>query len=540
MRLWKTIFKNEILLKTSSFRRHRKSFFLILYSIGLFWGLYLGPNFFDIILPNLFKTYSGLYKPLVILIIEQIFAIIFLSYMIYPLYNLYRKKEIGYKDILLSSPAKPGDIFLGEFLAMLPFYSLGILFIGPIITSMIMQITVISIFHILIIYLSILGLSFLGLLIGTMLANWLEYLMLKNEKLRELDKFLLLIISLIVILVFYFFQFTLENISRYSELRVWFQIYPSFWYSNIVIFIIDPSLQDTFILNLWISSLLAVLIPVLFLILAYKMANKHYVVDYKYTKASYQIEEKRYYNFIRKLTLSKWEILVITQFKEFFRKKENVVKIFYVIGLTCVIGLILLISSKDLSMEFGTEFFYKRQMNILLLSWIGSIIFGILMGMNIFMSSKEILFLYKRTPRGVKSLIISYLYQMFILILFLDIILTIIFTFIFILEISTIILFFTMFLMNCLIFLLQAAGIQCCNPLFEERGKDIFFNIYLLILLQIISLIITLFIIIPNLPYTIDKSLGLIYILLINSAISFGIGFVVFFIGIIRLEKIEV
>ena len=122
MSLWKVILKKEILCKTSRFRNHRKSFFLIIFSLALFWGIYLGPNLFDIILPSLLKTHSSLYKPVIISLIEYFFTIIFLSYLIYPFYILYRKTEIGYKEILLSSPARPGDIFLGEFLSLLPFF----------------------------------------------------------------------------------------------------------------------------------------------------------------------------------------------------------------------------------------------------------------------------------------------------------------------------------------------------------------------------------------------------------------------------------
>ena len=39
---------------------------------------------------------------------------VFVMFILYPLFTLFRKSEIGVKDIVLSSPVKSGDIFLGE------------------------------------------------------------------------------------------------------------------------------------------------------------------------------------------------------------------------------------------------------------------------------------------------------------------------------------------------------------------------------------------------------------------------------------------
>ena len=147
--------KKEILTKTYIFRKNRKFYLLILYTLSIFWAFYLGPNMLDIILPDLLHQFYYLLKPLIIIIIEYMFTFLFLMTVLYPLYMLYKKTEIGYNEILVSSPVKSGDIFMGEFLGLLPFHLLGILLIGPIVTSLIMQIKTLTFLDFLIIYICI-------------------------------------------------------------------------------------------------------------------------------------------------------------------------------------------------------------------------------------------------------------------------------------------------------------------------------------------------------------------------------------------------
>ena len=239
------------------------------------------------------------------------------------------------------------------------------------------------------------------------------------------------------------------------------------------------------------------------------------------------------------IVINRYKILVITQFKEFLRKKENIIKIIYVFSLTIVTCIILLLSSEDMARHLGRELIYLDELIVVLISWIGGFIFGILIGFNFFLGSEEMIYLYKRTPRGLTSLITSYVIEMVYIIIFLDLLITLFFMFLFKLQLIVILIFFLMYFIQCVILLFQAVGIQCYNPLFDERSKDIFFNIYLITTLQLLSLIISLFITIPYFPYSTDLSLGLIIILISNSIISFGISSLVLLLGFQKLKKNE-
>ena len=106
MSLWKTIVKHEIRLKTYRYRNNRKLFLIGIYAFFIYWGFYLGPNLFDIIISNIAQDIPSEYVYISVKFIEYFCTSFFLIILIYPLYNLYRKAEIGHSEILLSSPIK--------------------------------------------------------------------------------------------------------------------------------------------------------------------------------------------------------------------------------------------------------------------------------------------------------------------------------------------------------------------------------------------------------------------------------------------------
>jgi len=543
MNLWKTIIKHEIRIKTYRYRKNRKLFLIIIYAIFIYWGFYLGPNFFDIIISNIAQDIPSEYISISIKFIEYFLTSFFLIILIYPLYNLYRKAEIGHNEILLASPIKPGDIFLGEFLGKLIFYFLLILGLGPVIISLLNQIRILNILQYFAIYSSLFMLLAFSFLIGMIIANLLEHKMTKSKIAKDLGKSFLLLLSFIVVAMFYILRFFFDIILSNPTYKIWLMYYPSFWYSNTILFAIDPSLTLFNALpNYWfvIANIsLGMIIPFILLYFSYKNADYFYTLEGKSENEAFiSTEEKRFYKFIRKITPQNWTGLIITQFKQFFRKKENLFKIIYIWALISVIGVIIIFSFQGTTFPRYDILNFKLLMMIIV-SWVGGMLFGILMGLHIFIDSKQLVFQYKSTPRGVKALVLSYIYEIFYLILILDIILTLFFTLLFQLELVYSLIFLITFMTYCLVIQLQAIGIQCFNPLFEERGKHAYLISYFIIFLQVISFFIALLILIPFASNTLDNSLGLLYILLINLVITSGFSIFIILIGFTKLQNVE-
>jgi hypothetical protein len=464
---------------------------------------------------------------------------------------MYRKLEIGIKDIVLSAPAKAGDILFGEFIGQLPFYLLLILAVGPLPTSLLIQLNPdLNFFHYIMFYSILFALISFGLLIGTILTNWLEHRILQRKRTNTLGSSLFLLMPFIVILMVYLFHTIFTFLDYFKELKFLVNLIPSFWYSNILLYFIDPSLISGYFLNFWVYLFLIILTPVIISIISYKKAESFYDLEFPIqNKSRFPKIEKIMTKLVNKIAPPKYNTLILTQFKEFIRKRENVNKLIYLIGLNIVFAIFLfislpepLLSINEISFQFG--YFKIEVVNfnfliMMILSWIGGFTYGIFMGIYVFINTKEILFIYKKSIRSVKTIIISFLYNMLIIIIISDIIITSIISILFMVDFLTALTFFITYILTSLIILSQAIAIQSIKPLYKERGKFIYFNIYLIIFLQILAFLISSLILMPTVHYSINYSEGLIFIFLLYYLISLGISFILIFIGIKFLNRIE-
>ncbi|MFX1389115.1 MAG: hypothetical protein ACFE9Z_03515 [Promethearchaeota archaeon] len=483
MGLWTNIAKNEIRIRTSKFRNHRLAFFLILYSFLIFWAFYLCPLIFDLFMPTIagIEGISEILIPSIAMIIEHVMMIFFIAILIYPLNNIYRRSEIGFKEILLASPTSAGDIFLGEFFGKIPILFSFVFALTPVFVNMLNPILNLSFVQTLVIYLCVSGLVFLSTLIGSILMSWLEHKIAKSEKARDLAKVLLIIISIAMVALIYSLQFGFQFILENPELKNYFMWYPSFWFSNIILYTFDPGLLNLYFLNIWMSLSLAILVPVLILYLSYKRADIFYTLEGGIEKVSSVIEKENiFYKFNRRIIGIKWEGLVITQFKEFFRKKENIMKLVYLSGITCVYGLVFSFSMGNAPTGFLSGGFVK-----LTIVFMGSMLYGIMIGSFIFVGSKDLLWVYKRSPRNVNALVYSYIFAMLIVEIILALIVTTFFTILFNFDVFYLVFFFIAYLSQGIIVLMEAVGIQGFSPAFEEKGKSMGMNIFKLMSIQI-------------------------------------------------------
>ena len=157
--LWRVIAKNEIRVRTSSFRNHRKLVFVLIYALLILWAFVIAPLIFDMFMPTLATQYSPIFKPVVAILIEMFMMILFLILVMYPLNNVYREMEVGFKESLLATPVKPNDIFLGEFLGKSPLYSMTILILAPIIVGLINPLIDLTVVQYIVIYSVVFGLA---------------------------------------------------------------------------------------------------------------------------------------------------------------------------------------------------------------------------------------------------------------------------------------------------------------------------------------------------------------------------------------------
>ncbi|MFX1310787.1 MAG: hypothetical protein ACFE8C_13880 [Promethearchaeota archaeon] len=537
MTLWMKIAKNEVRVRTSKFRKNRLAFFLMLYSFLLFWAFFLCPLIFDQFMPTLagMEAISQFLIPAIAMIIEHLMMIFFIAIMIYPLNNIYRQSEIGFKEILLASPTTAADIFLGEFLGKIPILFSYVFALTPIFVNMLNPIFNLTFVQTLVIYGCVFGLVFFATLIGTIIMSWLEHKIAQSEKARDYAKALLIILSIGIAALIYSLQFGFQFIMEHPELKNYFMWYPALWFSNVILYTFDATLLDTYILNIWMSLALAILVPLLILYISYKKANKFYTLEGGVEKVSSVIEkENAFYKFNRRIIGTKWEGLVITQFKEFFRKKQNIVKLIYLGGITCVYGLVFSFSMSAAPGDFLSSGFAK-----LMVVFMGGLVYGMMIGSFIFVGSKDLLWVYKRSPRNVNGLVYSYILAMLIINIILALGVTIFFTILFEFDVFYIVVFFIAYLAYGFLVLIEAIGLQGFSPAFEEKGRHMGMSIFKLMIIQMGVFIGYIFLMIwvaENFPdlfvWELNPTLIFIFIHLV-------ISLPLFFMGLRHLKKLE-
>lgn len=533
MSLWTKIAKNEVKLRTNKFRNHRVLFFIILYSFLLVWAFLLAPLLFDLFMPTFVEAIPQINLAVAVaLIIEYVLMAVFLSVFIYPLNSIFRRTEIGFKEIILASPATAGDIFVGEFIGRLPIYLGGILLFTPIIIGMLNPIFNLNIVQSIIIYGCISGLIIFAALLGSIVAAWLEHKIAKSERARDLGKILIFLLSIAMVVIIYSLQFLFDFLINNPQLRNWLIFYPSLWFSNIILYLIAPSLLGRYILNIWSSSTLVIAVPLITFLIAYKMADRFFTVEGGIEKISTTIKrENKFYFLIRKSTGHKWEGLIITQIKDFLRRRESIMKIVYLLGLVGILGVIF--------SNLGINHVIVESIVVVMLIMIGGIMYGLLFGSYIFVGSKDIIWLYKRSPRNIYALVFSYLLAMLIFNILMTLGLTIFFAYFLKFDLFTILFFFCFYLINSEVVIFQAVGIQCLSPSFEEKGSTMTTNNLLLMVFQFIPFQFVFLIVLIAFPIPSSPELAKFHFLMPLLLISIGIALPLLFLGLRKLSKIE-
>jgi hypothetical protein len=335
-----------------------------------------------------------------------------------------------------------------------------------------------------------------------------------------------------MVAIIYTLQFLFEFLVSNPQLRNWVLFYPSLWFSNIILFSIEPSLISSYILNIWTNIALVIIVPLIIFLIAYKKANTFFTVEGGIEKISSTIErENKFYVLTRKLTGRKWEGLIITQLKEFLRRRESIMKFAYLLGLVGVLGVLF--------SSFGLDYLIGQSIVIAMIIIIGGIMYSLLFGSYIFVGSKDLIWVYKRSPRTIRGLVFSYLLAMLIFNVIMALGLTIFFSFILEFDFFNIIFFFSFYLINSEVAISQAVGIQCLSPAFEEKGSEMTSNNLFLMILQLIPFQFILLFIIVAFPAPTSPILARFHYLMPLLSVSILSAIPLLLLGLRKLNRIE-
>ncbi|MFX0040812.1 MAG: hypothetical protein ACFFAB_15850, partial [Candidatus Heimdallarchaeota archaeon] len=367
---------------------------------------------------------------------------------------------------------------------------------------------------------------------GSIVAAWLEHKIAKSDRAKDWGRILLFLLSIAMVAIIYTLQFLFEYLIMNPQLKNWLMLYPSLWFTNIILYSIDPSLISSYLLNIWASVALVIIIPLIIFLIAYKKADSFFTVEGAIERYSMVIErENKFYVTARRLIGKKWEGLILTQLKEFLRRRESIMKFVYLIGLVGVLGVI-----------FSTLGFNNVMIESILVTMIiiiSGILYGLLFGSYIFVGTKDLIWVYKRSPRNIYALVYSYLFAMLIFNILMALGLTIFFAIVLEFDPFTIFFFFTFYVINNEVVIAQAVGIQCLSPAFEEKGSAMSSNNLFLMVLQVIPFQFILLYIILAFPVPTSPILAKFHYFMPLFLISLASAVPLLLFGLRKLGKIE-
>ncbi|MBY9006122.1 MAG: hypothetical protein KGD63_05145 [Candidatus Lokiarchaeota archaeon] len=553
IRIWLAIAKKEFRIFTYRFQRNRKKIFIFICILITFWGFYLGPIILNSIIPSIFKSLGAVYiKDYIIDLLGYFFFIIFLINFLVPIYDFYRRSEIDLKETYLSSPIKIKDVIMADLLWRIPFYGMMVLFLGPFFISIIGLVKEIQIIEYIVLYSCLFSLFIFSLVLGMIVINMIKYNAFKIYKLQRNSIYFIYLITFLIVLMLYILQFLVIYLTTSSDFKSYLILLPSFWFSNIIAYMIDPTIPILSETTIWISICLSISIPIITLFLYYRSVNNSIITEnltQNFNSKSFNNNNK-IYSIFRSLIVKKWKILVLVQLKEYLREKENIAKLFFTLAIIILSGVAFLFSYPDLKKylesspfdEFITitiNFNQYKFLAVFLISWTGSFFYCILNATYPFLDSKEIIFYHRKSRRGFRSLIISYIYAQILILIFIDILITIIISLIFLLDVFLILILFIFFLSNNIILLFLGIGLQCYNPLFKYEKKIIFINVYYIIIIQLISIFTSINLILLFLPNS-SVNLDLLNVILFSNLFVLIIPMIILlFFGLKKINKLH-
>ncbi|TFF87349.1 MAG: hypothetical protein EU550_03400, partial [Promethearchaeota archaeon] len=315
LKVWVTVARKEFRIFTYRFRRNRLLLLIVFSFISVFWGFYLGPLIFEAILPEIFEVWASRAKNRIGDLFGYFFALLFLINMFVPIYDSYRSKKINIREIEISTPVKMKDVIFADFLWKVPFNFWVVLLIGPIFVSLLDLIKRMSLLNYIFVYVSLFGLLTFSLLIGTIIVNLIERNLLeKNERKAN---YYIFFITFMVLLLIYVFQFFIDFFTTNPDLKLILNIFPSFWYSNIILYNVDTTLLIFAEINLLISIFLAIFFPFLLLIFYYRKLGKIISLEVTLEKDQKFFNLFRVEKILNIIIPEKWSFFVLIQLKEF-------------------------------------------------------------------------------------------------------------------------------------------------------------------------------------------------------------------------------
>jgi hypothetical protein len=419
VRTWLAIATAEFQVLTSGLRRNRKLYTAILYTLALVWAVVITPMIYNAVLGAIFPMH--ILRPMLMVmfpgLMRTLGLFLFLVLLLFPLSYALQEIKIGQWEIFLSNNVRTRDIMTGTFLGKIGLYGLITVALAPLLITPFMLAFEVSIIGQLLVYGTVTMLAMGTIWLSNFVTSLVQARLGDSSRGNDIAKALAMVVAIVVIIPMYGLMFFLPTLSEMMGLNA-FLILPSTWFADLISWLaitfngigLTGSQIMGFSAVLQIDLLMTSVLAIGFVLgtvgLALGMADRVFTIEagVRTEVVTTVGKENIILRGVRRINSGPFGSLMVTNFKDFLRKAQNLSKIGY--GLIIAIIMPILMMSIDLggeTIQFSDMFLTV----IAMMSLIGSMPFA---GTG-FLESKDQLWIIQGAPSGgsrfVKSRIAS-------------------------------------------------------------------------------------------------------------------------------------
>lgn len=385
---WLAIARNEYRVQTSWIRGLRRYFPFAAVGLLAVWVFYLAP----MMVRSMVDDFLGvLLSQVAVALFEIILFVLSVFLTMIPVSNALKEEGLGRVELMLKAPVRPGDVLVGEFLGKTPVYAIVATAVAGLFTALLAPLGLSPFQTALIILLAFVA-CLSSFWIGTVLAAVARTTIGRTAKGKDIGKAVSFILVLPLIALFYGLLggnilTALADSGTNGLVRTVFGLFPSSWAAEVIVaFAKNPSNIGA----VWTLTLTRVGGVAVFMVgglaVGWKVADRAYSLEPTGLGVTEVGPDGTFYRTVRLLGGGgSFGSLLVSVFKDYGRRLENLSQIGYVIGLMVLIN-----------------FFFVDDAG-------GAQVMGLLMGtvMALFLCSeatirgRENLFIYRKTPSGV-------------------------------------------------------------------------------------------------------------------------------------------
>ena len=529
---WLVVARNEYRIHTSRIRKIRPYFPYLAIGLLAVYVAFIAPAFVSLFIDEFLAL---LFSQAAIAMVQIILFTIFIYFMIIPITNTLREEQTGQLEIFLAAPIKPSDVLLGEFLGEMPFYAIFTTIVTGLFTSLLNPLQL-DMFQVAIIVLIFIVTFLSASWIGTVIAAILRTKLGKTAHGKDVGRALAMIIALPMVAFIYAIQFgglfqALADPRTSGPVKAVLGLLPSSWGAEVIVgFALNPSNIGAVVFETFtrFGGLVAFFCASLFL--GAKAANRAYSLEPTSFISSTAKPDGAFYKTVKYLGGGgSFGTLLLSIFKDYSRRLENLSNITYMIGV-----LLLMTVFVVPSIESDVPFAYWIAPSQFIIPVIVVMITG-----EVTVQGKDNLFIYRKAPSGETRLIKAMLLKSWLMALPILGATTAAATYL-AAQPDAISLLATTGLMMLFVAAYAAfvLGLFLLNPAFSEKSVKLFLNVIAAVFVSIGTFAVSIAVSTTVFTQS-DPIRGMLYLQLFQTGLSWMVGIVFLALGKRRLSRIE-